>query len=87
MAKKTLGYILAGAGLIVFFISYSGLRALIGVSIPENFSDTYLTLIGAILLVIGIYMAFKGSKQVREIPIYEGHGKHRQVVGIQRVNN
>jgi len=80
MANKTLGYILAGAGLIVFLLSYAGIRATIGLSIPANFSDLYLTIIGVVLLLVGAFLAYKGTKkEVREVPIYEG----KEIVGYR----
>lgn len=81
MANKTLGYILLGAGLIIFLLSYSGIRAIIGLTIPANFSDLYLTIIGVVLLLVGAYIAFKGAsaKEVREVPIYKG----KEVVGYR----
>ena len=78
--NKTLGYILAGAGLIIFFLSYSGIRALIGLTTPANFSDLYLTIIGVVLLLVGAFISFKRTtKEVREVPIY--HGK--EIVGYR----
>jgi hypothetical protein len=40
-----------------------------------------------ILIILGVVMAMQSgkSKQPSEVPIYEGHGKKRQVVGYQRV--
>lgn len=80
MANKTLGYVLAGAGLIIFFLSYPGIRALTGLTLPANFSDLYLTIVGVVLLLVGAFVAFKGTaKEVREVPIY--HGK--EIVGYR----
>ena len=80
MANKTLGYILAGVGLIVFFLSYPGIRALIGLTIPANFSDVYLMIIGVILILVGAFIIFKGTgKEVREVPIYQG----KEIVGYR----
>ena len=80
MANKTLGYILAGVGIIVFLFSYSGIRASIGLSIPANFSDLYLTIIGVVLLLVGAFIVYKGTKkEVREVPIYQG----KEIVGYR----
>jgi hypothetical protein len=80
MVNKMLGYVLAGAGLIIFFLSYSGIRALIGLTIPANVSDIYLTIAGVVLLLVGAFMAFKGTgKKVTEVPIYEG----KEIVGYR----
>jgi len=80
MANKTLGYILAGAGLIIFFLSYSGIRAVIGFSIPAVLKDIYLTIIGVVLLLVGAFLSFrKSNEEVKEVPIYKG----KEVVGYR----
>ncbi len=80
MANKTLGYILIGAGIIIFLASYSGIRTLIGITLPTTFSDNYLTIIGVVLLLVGAFISFKLSKkEVKEVPIY--HGK--EIVGYR----
>lgn len=80
MANKTLGYILAAVGIIIFLLSYSGIRAIIGLTIPVSIKDIYITLIGILLLLVGAFIAFKGTnKGVREVPIY--HGK--EIVGYR----
>ena len=80
MENKILGYILAGVGIIVFLLSYPGIRATFGLTIPANFSDLYLTIIGVVLLLAGAFMAFKGTtKEVKEVPIYQG----KKVVGYR----
>jgi len=79
MTNKTIGYVLAGVGIIVFLLSYSGIRALIGLTIPANFSDLYLMIIGVVLVLVGAFLAFKKSEEVREVPIYEG----KKIVGYR----
>jgi len=80
MVNKTLGYILAGAGLIVFLLSYSGIRTMLGFSAPLSFSEVYLMIAGIVLLLVGAFLAFKKSdEEVEEVPIY--HGK--KIVGYR----
>ena len=85
--KKMVGYILALAGLLVFVLSYPAVRSALKIPVPAGINDLYITIAGVILLLVGIFMAFKsGKKQPTEIPIYEGHGKERKLVGIQRIH-
>ena len=81
MTNKTLGFILAGVGLIVFLLSYPGIRALIGLTIiPANISDTYLMIAGIILVLIGAFLSFrKSGEEVKEVPIY----KDEKIVGYR----
>ena len=85
--NKTVGYIFGALGLIVFALSYPAARTALGIAIPGNIGDIYVSLIGVALLLAGAFLLFKSSKgdEPKEIPIYEGHGKHRKLVGIQRV--
>ena len=87
MNKRVIGYIVAGIGLLIFFLSYPTVRNLAGISVPESISDLSLTLIGIVLLLVGAFILYKSGspKKQREIPIYEGHGKKRKIVGFQRV--
>lgn len=90
MINKTLGYILGGVGIILFALSYPAIRTMLNIpAIPADISDIYITLLGVVLLIAGAYIAFKSpsSKQPKEIPIYEGHGKKRKIVGLQRLKD
>ncbi len=52
--------------------------------IPSSLSNTYLMIIGAILVIIGIIPIIRSSpsgKQAAEVPIY--HGK--EIVGYRRI--
>ena len=88
MANKTLGYILMGVGLVIFALSYPGIRAVVGVPIPASVGDNYILVLGLVLLAAGAFIGFRksGAEQAKEVPIYEGHGKERKLVGIQRLN-
>ena len=88
MVNKTLGYILAGAGLLVFAFSYPGFRAAVNIPIQAGIGDLYITLMGVAMMLGGAFLVYKSSKEkgMKEVPIYEGHGKHRKIVGIQRIS-
>jgi hypothetical protein len=86
MNNKLIGYIVAGVGLLVFALSYPAARDLI--KIPSiGISDIYIMIAGLILILVGGFLAYRSAKaeQPKEVPIYEGTGEERKVVGIQRM--
>lgn len=83
--NKLISYIIVIIGLLAFAISYPALRTLVKLS-SIGIPDTLLMVIGAILLIVGLFLVFKSSSsQPKEVPIYEGRGKQRKIVGIQRI--
>lgn len=86
--KKLVGYIIAIVGLIVMAISFGKLK--IAEGLISSFGSSTLSIAGIVLIVVGVFislMAEKNSheKEAEELPIYEGTGKHRRVVGYRRV--
>jgi len=84
--KKTIGYVVAGIGFLILVLSYPAIRVLI--KIPSlGISDTYLMIIGAVILLAAAWIISKSSSEkFKEVPIYEGTGKNRRIVGMQRVS-
>jgi hypothetical protein len=69
-------------------LSFSQLRAFLRIpAIAINNLDLYLMGAGAVLIITGVFLLSKSSKpeQPKEIPIYEGTGKERKVVALQRM--
>ena len=86
MANKLIGYIILIIGAIVVGLSFSQFRAIAGLkSLP--FSDIMVMAAGAIVLILGAIMAFGtgSNKQAEEVPIYEGEGKHRRIIGYRKM--
>jgi hypothetical protein len=85
--SKLIGLGLSIVGVVGFALSYPQIRDSVNLSLPSGL-DNILMIVGAALLLIGVYMAFNGSrktKQSPEVPIYEGTGKNRKIVGFQRM--
>lgn len=87
--KQLIGYILAGVGLVTLAVSSPKFTAT--VPILSSLPDKTLLVVGAALVVGGIVVLMqKGSrsssvKQAQvEVPIYEGTGKNRKIVGYQK---
>ena len=87
--QKIIGYIVSIIGIIILAISSERGNAIIPLSkiIPQK----YALIIGLVIIVIGVIIlsiSNKGktssSKQKPEVPIYEGKGKKRRLVGYQR---
>ena len=88
---KILGYVLGlvGIGVLVAGLNFkTGLTAL-GFTLKQP----YIIIAGAVLIIAGLFFLFQGgsrksSKRVtqseEEVPIYEGEGKKRKIVGYQR---
>ena len=79
--RKTLGYVLAGLGLLgVAAWSIPQVKT----AIPQLgvVNDTILISVSVILALVGIFLVVRlgGSRQAREVPIY--HGKN--IVGYRR---
>lgn len=81
--KKIVGYILLVLGVAALALSYQQVRTLIKIAIPPVISDTYLTIGGAVLIILGFVLVFRvmGGKTHHEVPIYHGE----KVVGFRRI--
>lgn len=89
--KKLVGVILIAFGLAVFAItSVPQLKSLVPASILALAPLKYIVIGGLILIIIGalFFMGKGGSHNVKqaneEVPIYEGEGKHKKIVGYKR---
>jgi multisubunit Na+/H+ antiporter MnhG subunit len=86
--KKVIGYAVSLVGLLVLIVAVGILK--LKISIIENMSSTYIMVFGMILVLIGVFLiimdgkAGKGKNHVEELPIYEGTGKKRKIVGYRR---
>ena len=81
MSNKIIGYVLSGIGLVFLVISSKKGQELL----PLPFSEKIILSIGALFIIAGILLmsGFGIKKKKREVPIYEGKGKKRKVVGYQ----
>jgi hypothetical protein len=84
-----LGYILSGVGLVTLALGSDKIKG--NIAIIKDIPSLYINLIGGALLVGGIAflaIANKGSSTVKqaqeEVPIYQGEGKNRKIVGYRK---
>jgi hypothetical protein len=87
---KIIGYILALVGLASILLSSVKFHS--SISLIEKLPSKYMLIGGAVLVILGIlFLVSKGgsgSSKIKhaseEVPIYEGEGKKRKIVGYQR---
>ncbi len=81
---KVIGYVVAVVGLVVVALG-SGFFGEVGFF---GVDSLYVSIGGVVLVVVGAVFSLKGGgrvkKQSEEIPIYEGTGKKRRIVGYRR---
>lgn len=82
---KILGYIVAIIGLVILALSF------ISVNIPviSSINKMYIMFAGIIVIIVGIALSLgksssKVSQASEEVPIYEGEGKKKKIVGYKR---
>ena len=83
--KKVVGYVLAVAGLVVMVFGFGSFDIKIG--FLEGVASSYVAGVGVVMVIAGVVITMmnRGARQkVSEVPIYEGKGKARKVVGYQR---
>jgi hypothetical protein len=81
--KKAVGYVISGIGLILMFLNIAAPDKIPFLSSLGQFLGIGLVIIGVIIIMLD-----KNSKKIAhetaEVPIYEGKGKDRKIVGYQR---
>lgn len=81
---KLIGYILALIGLAILALSFLNI-----IPIPSFIKPPYVLVAGFALIILGIALTlnksnYKAKQSAEEVPIYEGEGKHRKIVGYKR---
>ncbi|MFH1710867.1 MAG: hypothetical protein ABH840_00985 [Nanoarchaeota archaeon] len=81
--NKLIGYLIAIVGLIILALPFMTF-----IPVPEQIKPVYLMVGGIAVIIAGIALTLspKHSKVEKEVPIYEGEGKKRKVVGYRRMS-
>ena len=85
--NKLVGYLIAIVGLVITFLSLN--LTLINITLPEQIKPVYIMIFGIALVIFGVFITLGKSKRrtnqsEEEVPIYEGTGKKRKIVGYHR---
>ena len=85
MVKKILSYVLIVIGLLVLALSIGPIKewATGAFGFLESVGNIYLIGIGAVILIVGVFLlrGEGGSRKEKEVPIYKG----KDVVGYRRM--
>jgi len=92
MVNKLIGYLIALVGLLGLGISsFPDIQKMIPFTLPAVLTGKYVIIGSLILVGIGVVLSLSkssGSRHVKqaseEVPIYEGEGKKKKIVGYQR---
>ena len=86
--KRAIGYGVSVLGIVVMAVGFGMIPA--GVVFLGGVDSNYVAGAGVVLVVVGVLVSLKsgGKKSVKsgndEVPIYEGVGKKRKVVGYRK---
>ena len=84
--KKVVGYLISGVGILFLFLGVFKLN----VPILTSYS-AYFDLVGIVLVFVGVIFLAGNKRKTKkekqseeEVPIYQGTGKKRKIVGYRR---
>ena len=87
--NKVIGYVVSGAGILIMALGFEMLP--VKVKILESVAGNIIAGAGIGLVVVGVLLSMnKGGEKKKgkgghdEVPIYEGVGKKRRVVGYRK---
>jgi len=86
--NKVLGYVIAVIGIVLIALSTAFTQVISKISFLQGIKQIYILAAGIVFVVIGIFFVLSSDssvKQPREVPIYEGEGKKRKVIGYKRM--
>lgn len=89
--KKVIGYLLIVVGFLFVAMSLSSSNAILSNFIPTLGIPSFITsVLGVVLIAAGLYLTLtndnpnKVVQASEEVPIYEGEGKERKIVGYKK---
>jgi multisubunit Na+/H+ antiporter MnhB subunit len=87
--NKVIGYVVSGAGILIMALGFGMLP--IKIKILEGVAANIIAGAGIGLVVVGVLLSMnkgggkkKGKGGHDEVPIYEGVGKKRRIVGYRK---
>ena len=87
--KKVVGYGVAVLGLVVMALGFNLIP--LKIAFLEGVAGNYISGVGVAIVIVGVVLSMKGTGGRRkiknakeEVPIYEGTGKNRKIVGYRK---
>ncbi len=90
--KKVVGYVVSVAGLAIMTVGFGMVN--VGWKILSTIKPNYISGAGIVAIIVGVIISLqakdgKGGKRKidrgeKEVPIYEGVGKNRKVIGYRK---
>jgi len=86
--NKVIGYLISIAGIVVMAFGFNIIE--LELAFLDGIASNYIAGVGIVMIVVGVILSLKGSggRRVRhakeEVPIYEGTGKNRKIVGYRK---
>lgn len=88
--KKEVGYVISVAGIAVMAVGFGMIP--LDWEVLNSVDSNYVAGAGVLLVVLGVFASLKKGEKGKtvhkggedEIPIYEGTGKNRKVVGYRK---
>ncbi len=86
--KKEIGYVVSVVGIAVMALGFGVID--LKLEFLEGVAGNYIAGVGIVAVIVGVVISLKASgvkkgKQVaEEVPIYEGVGKNRKIVGYRK---
>jgi len=93
--KALIGYLLAGLGIVSLALSSPKIVSSLSIPLLGSIASNTFMVAGGVLVVAGLIVLFLSNKDsssprynitqaAEEVPIYEGEGKHRKIVGYKK---
>ncbi|MEI7718855.1 MAG: hypothetical protein WCI72_03220 [archaeon] len=87
-----IGYILSGLGIVTLALSQEKVKSGLSITFLNALSPKVLLAVGGVLVIAGLGVLIASNKssgssipqEKEEVPIYEGEGKHRKIVGYRK---
>jgi hypothetical protein len=86
--EKVVGYVISIVGLVVMALGFNIIN--LEFALLNGISSNVIAGVGIVMIIAGVVLSMKGSGSrkikhaVAEVPIYEGTGKNRQIVGYRK---
>ena len=86
--KRVVGYVVSIVGIVVMAFGFNMFK--LDVAILEGVSSNYVVGVGIVIVVVGVVLSMmdsrggKARQAKEEVPIYEGVGKNRKIVGYRK---